>query len=784
MLPKNVREPVVARISRWSARHRVAALLAWVGLVAVSLLAAVLVSGPDAPNTDPGEAGRAQTVLRQQDSFEPVRENVLVQAPDGHAPRPVTEDLRGRLTAILGSSAVGPPLVSADGRSELLTFQLAGSADQVRTNFSAVAKAVRDTENAHPGTRVAMAGDRSLSAAVDEHISKDLAQSHLLSLPITLLVLALVFGALVAAGIPVLLTATVVVTTFSLLQVIGKVLPVNSAVSAIILLIGMAVGVDYSLFYLHRHREERARGRTVDESLRTTARTSGHVVVVSGLTVMICLTGMLFTGLGALRGLTIGTILIVGLAVLGSVTLLPALLSLLGDRIDLGRTTRRTRDSRTWSRIATAVVRRPVVLGGAAAVLLALLSVPAFGMHLQDPAQVNSLPRSVPAVDAAVRMQEAFPGAPTPARVVLWDPRGPVADRPDVRAAVDSLRNLVRDNDLLFEPVTAVQVDRVLVLRVPLAGSGTDPLSNRALEELRTRVLPAAFGQVDGLSFAVGGRTATPHDFARQLVERTPLVFGFVLLLAFLTLVVVFRSVAIPLVSIALNLLSVGAAYGVVTWVFQHGHLTWLLGFTPYGGVVGWLPVFLFVLLFGLSMDYHIFILSRVRERWTAGASARQSVVDGVGAGAGVVTSAAVIMTAVFAVFVTLTAIEYKMLGVGMAFAIIVDATLVRGVLLPAAMALLGDRAWWPGVRGHGSSSVSNLDLTRNLTPSGASSENPLPRPFTTSIVRCVCLQYSNCATDIHTGTENESESESPADPTARSPRCTSDDPVRNSPAG
>jgi RND superfamily putative drug exporter len=207
--------------------------------------------------------------------------------------------------------------------------------------------------------------------------------------------------------------------------------------------------------------------------------------------------------------------------------------------------------------------------------------------------------------------------------------------------------------------------------------------------------LPATLGHVDGIDYAVSGKpTAQAYDFAQQLDHRTGAVFAFVLSLAFIVFVVAFRSLAIPVVSIVLNLLSVGAADGVVTWVFQDGHLGGLLGFTSYGGVVGWLPLFMFVMLFGLSMDYHIFILSRIRERWLDGAGAREAIVGGIRSSAGVVTSAAVIMTAVFAVFVTLTAIEYKMLGLGMAVAVLVDATVVRGVLLPAALALLGKRGW------------------------------------------------------------------------------------------
>jgi RND superfamily putative drug exporter len=234
----------------------------------------------------------------------------------------------------------------------------------------------------------------------------------------------------------------------------------------------------------------------------------------------------------------------------------------------------------------------------------------------------------------------------------------------------------------------------VLVVSVPLAGDITDATSVNALATLSTRVLPATLGKVPGISYAVGGDTASNADFSAQLDSRTPLVFCFVLGLAFLLLMFSFRSVAIPALSICLNLLSVGAAYGVMTWIFQDGHLQGALGFTAYGGITPWLPLFMFVLLFGLSMDYHVFIISRIRELRLRGASAKTAVTDGITSSAGVVTSAAVIMVAVFSIFATLSEIEFKVFGVAMAVAVLIDATVVRGVLLPAGLALLGDRAW------------------------------------------------------------------------------------------
>jgi RND superfamily putative drug exporter len=494
-----------------------------------------------------------------------------------------------------------------------------------------------------------------------------------------------------------LLAATTAIATFGLMAGIGKLMPVNSATSSMILLVGIAVSVDYSLFYLRREREERAAGRGVEEALRIAARTSGRAVVVSGLTVVVCIAGLVVTGLDNFRGLTVGTAVVVALAVLGSVTALPVLLALLGHRVEklqipwLGRRRTSASRSRFWTALAESVVRRPAVWGAAAVVALLALALPATGMHLQDAGTTNSLPRSVKTVDGAVRMQEAFPGAAAPAKVVVWgDTRAA-----DLDASIRQVGTLIASNgDLFAEPMSVEHYDGVTIIRVPLAGEGTDAASNRALETLREDVLPATVGQVRGARFAVAGRTAFAYDFTRQVRHTMPYVFLFVLVLAFVLLAVAFRSLTIPLVSIVFNLLSIGAAYGVLTWIFQDGNLGSLLGFQSYGGVVDWIPLFMFALLFGLSMDYHIFVLSRIRERWTAGVPTRFAVVDGIGSSAGVVTGAAVIMAGVFSVFVVLSAIEYKMLGVGMATAIIIDATLVRGILLPASIALLGERAW------------------------------------------------------------------------------------------
>ncbi|MDX3231533.1 MMPL family transporter [Streptomyces sp. ME19-01-6] len=718
------RQTLVERVAGWSVRHRALAIAGWFALVVVAVLASAIMPGETANSTDPGESGRAGQVLDAQREYAPPQENVLVQArtPD-RTPRRFTEspELRratqdlvttlrrtpGAVTAVRSPlERDGSRLVSKDGRSGLVTFTVAGTVERRAEHYDAATKAVKTVQARHPQVRLAQAGDRSLSRVVDEGIKGDFKRAEFFSLPLTVGILLVVFGSLIAAAIPLLLAATTVVATFGFLQVLARWVPVNSATSSMVLLIGVAVGVDYSLFYLRRAREERAAGHGVAEALRITARTSGRVVVVSGLTVMLCLVGLLFTGLDNFKGLTTGAVLVVGVAMVGSVTVLPALLALLGHRVDtaripwVGRRRTAADRSRAWAAVAGAVVRRPLVWGGSAALALLVLALPALDMRLQDAAVTDSLSRKVPTVDAAARMQEAFPGAPAPASVVIWGKRDPDAvDSPAVRRAVESLHGrAAASGGALNEPISATKVGRALVVRVPLASSGTDDAANRALETLRERTLPAALGEVaggdGGIDYAVGGKTAFAYDFTRQVTDRTPYVFAFVLLLAFVLLVVAFRSPAMALVSIVLNLLSIGAAYGVLTWVFQDGHLGSALGFTSYGGVVGWLPLFMFVILFGLSMDYHIFVLSRIRERRLAGEEAREAVVGGIASGAGVVTSAAVIMTAAFSVFVVLSAIEYKMMGVGLAVAVLIDATLVRGVLLPAAITLLGRRSF------------------------------------------------------------------------------------------
>jgi putative drug exporter of the RND superfamily len=509
----------------------------------------------------------------------------------------------------------------------------------------------------------------------------------------------LAFGALVAAGVPLLLGITAVAAALGLTQVLSHLVHVDQSISSVILLIGLAVGVDYSLFYLRREREERARGRSPADALQVAAATSGRAVLISGFTVIIAMTGMFLMGSQIFTSFGIGTVLVVAISLLGSLTVLPAVLSKLGDRVDRGRIPflhrRRTEGgaSRAWGAVVSMVLRRPVLWGSAAAALLVALAIPAFSLHTVA-SGAQGVPDSLTVKQVYNRIQDRFPGGAGPAVVVV---SAPDVTKPQVTAGIAALKRAALATGQMYQPIsTDVSASRQAArVTVPLAGKGTDAASNRALEQLRSSVIPATIGKVPGVTVHTAGWTAQTQDFNDSMKSHAPLVFAWVLGLAFVLLLVTFRSVVIPLTAIALNLLSVGAAYGVLVLIFQQGHLESLLGFTSIGGVTLWLPLFLFVVLFGLSMDYHVLIISRIREAYDRGMSTEEAVSHGIKTTASVVSSAAIVMVAVFSIFATLAMIDFKMMGVGLAVAILIDATIVRAVLVPSTMTLLGSRNWY-----------------------------------------------------------------------------------------
>jgi RND superfamily putative drug exporter len=701
---------LAARAGRWSAQHRGKAIFGWLAFVILAVVIGGSVGTTTISEADDGigEAGRADRVVAAHFA-EQEGESVLIQSRDGMrtgdpAFRSVVEDVE----ATLGRNAHvrelqgpyeegGAGRLSRDGRSALVTFELpeGGAEEKVEGTLAVVARLAQE----HPAFRIEEFGSASADRALDKAFEDDFRKAEYLSLPLTLIILIVAFGALLAALVPLVLAITAVAAAIGLIGPISQIWPVDESISSLVLLIGLAVGVDYSLFYLRREREERARGRSEEAALEAAAATSGRAVLVSGVTVVIAMAGMYFGGAATFVSFATGTILVVAIAVAGSLTVLPAILSKLGDRVNKGRVPflrpeARTGEPRAWAWVLDRVLGRPLVSLLAAVAVLGALAFPALHLHTGD-SGLDALPRSLDVMQTYDRMQAAFPGEQFTAQIVL---EGKRVDQGELATALSELRGVAERSESFQEPVTLdVSPDReVAVMRVPLAGTGSDETSNEAVKELRGEVVPALFNDLRSAELVgVAGFTAGSLDFNDQMRSRMPLVMGFVFLMAFALLLVTFRSIVIPIKAILLNLLSVGAAIGIVTWVFQDGHGEELLGFQSSGAISSWFPLMLFVILFGLSMDYHVFILSRIREAFDRGESTDDAVAHGIKSTAGVVTAAAVVMVGVFAIFATMSFVDMKQFGVGLAAAVLIDATLVRGVLLPAAMKLLGDWNWY-----------------------------------------------------------------------------------------
>jgi uncharacterized membrane protein YdfJ with MMPL/SSD domain len=708
--PKNL----AARMGRWSAAHWKTAAFGWLAFVVVAFALGAIVGTKsiDTNAPGPGESGRMERIL-DAGFKQPAGESVLIQSPSLGVGDPAftaaIEDVVARVSEVADVQNVRSPLAPAnagqiakDGRSALVEFDIRGDADKAVDKIDPVLDGVAAAQRAHPGFFIGEFGEASAVKAIVTAYGDDLGKAGLLSLPITLIILVLAFGALVAAGIPLLLALTAVVATFGLIALPSDLLPVALQAYAMVLLIGLAVGVDYSMFYLKRERQERAAGRSERAALAAAAATSGRSVLISGLTVIVAMAGMFLTGDATFASLGLAAILVVAVAVLGSLTVLPALLSRLGDKVDrlrvplVGRLRRDDGEGRIWGAIVDRVLRRPVLSALVAAGLLLALAAPALQLRLATPGP-GTFPKSLDVVKTYNRMQEAFPGTALPANVVV---KAPNVNAPAVRAAIDRLEQRALASGRAFEPIT-VDVNEgatVANITVPIAGNGTDAASNASLAALRDTIVPETLGALPNTEAGVTGLTAAWKDQADELKSNLPPVVAFVLLFAFALMLVAFRSVVIAAKAIVLNLLSVGAAYGVLVLVFQHGVGKGVLDFSSTAGIDPVVPLLLFVILFGLSMDYHVFIISRIRETFDRGASMDDAVAHGIKSTAGVVTSAAIVMVAVFAVFGTLSALFFKQFGVGLAAAILIDATIVRAVLLPATMKLLGEWNWYlPG---------------------------------------------------------------------------------------
>ncbi|HEU4738174.1 MAG TPA: MMPL family transporter [Solirubrobacterales bacterium] len=706
---------IAARAAQWSSTHRKLAIWGWLAVVVVLVgvfLGGELIERKDISTVDTfsGESQQAERALTDA-GLRPTEEVLLIQSKSASAGDPEFQAIVERSADELRQTAhvenvatpsEGGGAISDDKHSVLIDFEIAGPEKDVAENVEASEATVAALNRGDPGFSVEQFGAGSSEGALEDAFSSDLGKAGMISLPLTLLLLVIALGALVAAGVPLILALTGVLATMAMVVIPSLLFPLDGNIDALILLIGLAVGVDYSLFYMRREREERASGKNPRDSLIAAAATSGRAVMISGITVMIAMSGMFLTGEATFESFAVATVVVVAVEMFVSLLVLPAVLAWLGDRVEkgrlpfLGKRRERGGGAGVWRRVVTAVTRRPLVSAVASAGILIALAIPALSMETTQ-TSVDDMPQNLPVMKTYDRFTEAFPDKANVNEVVV--------EAGDVRsgegaAVVDRVVTGAEGSETFIgtPDVTYSDDGTVANVAVPSEGNGTDDASIAALDELRDVVVPAALAGTTEVEANVTGGAAATEDFAQVISERLPLVIAFVLGLAFLLMLFTFRSIVVPIKAIILNLLSVGAAYGVLVMAFQWGWAESLLGFESNGGVTNWLPVFLFVILFGLSMDYHVFILSRVRELYDRGMSTDEAVREGISQTAGTVTSAAAVMIAVFSVFATLSFLDFKEMGVGLAVAVLIDATIIRGVLLPATMKLLGERNWYlPG---------------------------------------------------------------------------------------
>jgi uncharacterized membrane protein YdfJ with MMPL/SSD domain len=704
---------IAGRMGNWSARHWKTAVFGWLACVILLFAFGNMVLGfkqIDINDAGVGQSHKADQILKKAfPERAPQTEFVLVQSTNRTVGDPA---FRSTVAEVIDSVKSSPAikkldspydprhasLISDDRHAAMVSWEMKGDADQAQKNIDALSTATDNVGKRHPEFFVGHAGVSS-DKALNKLFFDQLKLAGERSIPITIVVLLVVLGTLVAVGIPILLALSGVLATIGLVAVTSHLIPADQNVNAVILLIGLAVGVDYSLFYIKRWREERAAGREPSAALEVAAATSGRSVLISGFTVLIAMAGLFFAGDKTYLSFGIATMIVVGVAMLGSLTVLPALLSKLGPRVDKGRIpiVHRFRNdaggSRLWKAILRPTLAHPAAAATLAVGLLLVLALPVFHLHTSQ-SGLEALPKDAPTVPTIQRVEDTFSNGNVAPAIVAIEAN---TDSPATKQAILGLKARALASGQARKPIE-VDVNAshdVARVTIPLVGNGVDDRSNQALKTLRSDILPATVGRVPGATFAVTGNTAQSVDQNSLLKSKAPIVFGFVLIFAFGLLLVTFRSIVIALKAIALNLLSVAAAYGVLIAIFQYGWGESLFNFTSNGGIAYWLPIFLFVILFGLSMDYHVFILTRVREARDRGLSTADAVEHGITATAGVVTSAALVMVGVFAVFALMPILDMKEMGIGLAAAVLIDATIIRAVLLPASMTLLGDWNWY-----------------------------------------------------------------------------------------
>ncbi|MCT9144948.1 MMPL family transporter [Streptomyces violarus] len=704
------------RVARWSARHPWRAIVGWLVFVALCLGAGSAVGTNSAKTADyrVGEAGRAESLAAEAHLERRAAEQVLISSRSGGAldqgaARAAAKDLTDRMRRLPEVAGVADPLWSEDRRILMVEVALKGEERDAKDKVDALVAQTSAVRKGHPGLLLEETGSPSVSKGVEQQRSDDLALSEAITLPVTLLTLLVVFGSVTMAGVPLLLALSSIAAAVGLSMVVSHVSPDAGVGTNVILMIGLAVGVDYTLFYLKREREERARsgGRLSSEALvELAAATSGRAVVVSGLAVVASTATLYLASDVIFSSLATGTIVVVLVAVASSLTALPALLVKLGQRAERrarrraerGKPVRRVRGEsgggRIWAALLRPAARHPLATLCVSVLALLALVVPLAGLKLTEMSR-DTHSRDIPAMRVYDRLNEAFPEQRVTHQVVV---RADAARSAEVVAALREVAGRAED-DRLFTGASRIRTSAdnrtsTLELKVPYLGNSDEAYDS--LDRLRDDFLPATVGRIGGAEYGVSGDVARYADYPAHQNGKLPLVLGALLLVTFAMTVYAFRSVVLGLLGVVLNLLSAAAALGLLVLVFQGTWAEGLLDFDSTGSIGSRVPLFLFVILFGLSMDYQVFVVSRIREAALAGVPTRQAVLDGIRSSASVVTSAAVVMTTVFASFVFLHIIEMKQIGFVLAAAVLIDAVVVRALVLPAAMLLLGEASWWP----------------------------------------------------------------------------------------
>jgi RND superfamily putative drug exporter len=702
------------RAARWSARRPWRAVVSWLVFVVLCIGIGIAAGTHNAATQDyrVGEAGRAEAMAAEGGLQRQPEEQVLIArrdgAPAGAAGQAAADEVRARMERLAEVDRVAVPVRSADGASIMVRVTMRGPELSAREHVDPLVAQTTAVQAGHPQLRVEETGAPSIGKGANAQRGADLARSEAITLPVTLVVLLLVFGSVVAATIPLLLALSSIAAAMGLSMLASHLFPDAGVGANVIILIGMAVGVDYSLFYLKREREERARsgGRLGSLALvELSAATSGRAVAGSGMAVAVCGATLYLASDVIFASLATATIVVTLVAVASSLTVLPALLVLVGRRGERrsGRRGAASKPGRLWEALMRPANRHPAITLMLSVLALLALAAPTAGLKLTE-ISLETYSRDIPAMVVRDRLVTAFPETRDTHLVVV---RSDAAEAERVRAALADVARRTKDDPLFTgTPQTRTSADgRISALTVSVGYRNDSPQALASLAHLRNDYVPASLHDVTGAEWAVSGDVARYTDYPAHQRDRLPLVIGALLLATFVMTVLIFRSVVLGLLGVALNLLSTAAAVGVLVLVFQGTWAQGLLDFTSTGSIGSRVPLFLIVILFGLAMDYQVFVVSRIREAAQEGRSARRAVLDGMTGSASVVTSAAFVMVTVFVSFIFVDLIELKQMGVVLAAGVLLDAFVVRVLVLPAALTLLGGLAWWPsriGLRGTG----------------------------------------------------------------------------------